>query len=143
MANRREFDVLVMDVLDRLGRTGLPREIYRAELRMNGVRILTTKPDEHADDDSLMGEMIRLIHGFKSETERNDIIRRTQNGKRERVLQDHKLLGTHPPLYGYKFKDDDHSAYILNNAPLTVDRVILLDENGEPWTEVTVVCFIF
>ena len=31
MAKRREFDVLVMDVLDRLGRVGLPREIYRAE----------------------------------------------------------------------------------------------------------------
>src|SRR5258708_28507033 len=85
MAKRREFDVLVMDALDRLGRKGLQREIYRAELRMYGVRILTTKPEEHADDDSLMGEMIRLLHGFKAEEERNDIIRRTQNGKRERV----------------------------------------------------------
>src|SRR5215469_16863577 len=81
MAKRREFDVLVMDVLDRLGRVGLQREIYRAELRMHGVRILTTKPEEHADDDSLMGQMIRLLHGFKSEEERNDIVRRTQNGR--------------------------------------------------------------
>ncbi len=70
MAKRREFDVLVMDVLDRLGRTGLPREIYRAELRMHGVRVLTTKPEEHADDDSLMGQMIRLLHGFKSKESR-------------------------------------------------------------------------
>src|SRR5437667_7590552 len=94
MAKRREFDVLIMDVLDRLGRVGLHREIYRAELLMHGVRILTTKPEEHADDDSLMGQMIRLLHGFKSQGERDDLIRRTQNGKKERVLQDHKLLGT-------------------------------------------------
>ncbi len=62
MAKRREFDVLVMDVLDRLGRTGLPREIYRAELHMHGVRVLTTKPEEHADDDSLMGHRRKKIH---------------------------------------------------------------------------------
>src|SRR5262249_44165270 len=113
MAKRGEFDVLVMDVLDRLELEGLQREVYRAELRMYGVRILTTKPEEHADDDSLMGQMIRLLHGFKSEEERNDILRRTMNGRRERVLKDHKLLGTTKrPKYGWKFKDEDKSAYI-------------------------------
>src|SRR5438874_4658933 len=60
MAQRHEFDVLVMDVLDRLGRKGLARELYRMQLREFGVRILTTDPNDHADDDSLVGEMIRI-----------------------------------------------------------------------------------
>ncbi|HEU5378013.1 MAG TPA: recombinase family protein [Ktedonobacteraceae bacterium] len=146
MAKRREFDVLVMDVLDRLGRIGLQREIYRAELLMNGVRILTTKPEEHADDDSLMGQMIRLLHGFKSEEERNDIIRRTQNGRRERAEQDHKLLGAATPKYGWKFKDEDKGAYVLDNDPIKIELDggrILLDENGEPWTTMKVRRYMF
>ncbi|MBA2288563.1 MAG: recombinase family protein [Ktedonobacteraceae bacterium] len=145
MAKRREFDVLVMDVLDRLGRTGLPREIYRAELLMNGVRTLTTKPEEHADDNSLMGQMIRLLHGFKSEEERNDILRRTQNGKRERVLKDHKLLGSPMAKYGWKFRDIDKGTYLLDNDPIKIelDGTILLDENGEPWTAAKVRRFMF
>lgn len=136
MARRREFDVLVMDVLDRLGRVGLPREIYRAELLMHGVRILTTKAEEHADDDSLMGQMIRLLHGFKSEEERNDIIRRTQNGKRERVLKDHKLLGNHPHKYGWRYADEDKGTYILDENPIKIplDGTTLRDENEEVWT---------
>jgi DNA invertase Pin-like site-specific DNA recombinase len=138
MAKRREFDVLVMDVLDRLGRTGLPREIYRAELLMNGVRTLTTKSEEHADDDSLMGQMIRLLHGFKSEEERNDILRRTQNGRRERVEGDHKLLGTHSAKYGYKFEDENHANYIIDNDLIEIGGIVLKDENGEPWTKAKV-----
>jgi len=52
MAKRHEFDILCMDVLDRLGRKGLAREIYRMQLRELDVRILTTDPQEHADDDT-------------------------------------------------------------------------------------------
>ncbi len=67
MAERGEFDVFVMEVLDRgLGRKGLAREIYRMQLRELGVRVLTTDPNDHADDDSLIGEMIRLWKGYKA-----------------------------------------------------------------------------
>src|SRR5258708_4284828 len=38
-AERHEIDVVVTDVLDRLGRKGLARELYRMQLRENGVRI--------------------------------------------------------------------------------------------------------
>jgi len=139
MARRKEFDVLTMDVLDRLGRVGMPREIYRAELKMLGIHFLTTKEEEHADDDTMLGQMIRLWHGWKSEGERNDIIRRTQNGKRERVLEDHMLLGTHDPKYGWKWADSTHGSYILNDDPLVLrDGTRLLDEDGEPWTEAKV-----
>jgi DNA invertase Pin-like site-specific DNA recombinase len=135
MAKGKAFDVLVMDVLDRLGRTGMPREIYRAELKMLGIHVLTTKEEEHADDDSMLGQMIRLWNGWKSEGERNDIIRRTQNGKRERVLKDHMLMGSHDPKYGWKYKNEKRGAYILNHDPLIINGTVLRDENGEPWTE--------
>ena len=36
MARRHEFDLLITDVLDRLGRKGLARELYRMQLRERG-----------------------------------------------------------------------------------------------------------
>jgi site-specific DNA recombinase len=142
MAKRKEFDVLVMDVLDRLGRTGMPREIYRAELKMLGMHVLSTRPEEHADDDSLVGQMVRLMHGFNSELERNNIVRRTQEGMRERVLKDHKLIAAQEAKYGWKYKDEERGAYILNNDPLMINGTTLLDEHGEPWTEAKIRCYI-
>src|SRR5438445_3019780 len=143
MAKRKEFDVLVMDVLDRLGRTGLPRDIYRAELRMHGVRILTTKPEEHADDYSLMGQMIRLLHGFKAEQERNDIVRRTMNGTRERIVKDHKLPGGRDTKYSWKCPNGNRDACIVNEGPLMIGEITLYDEKGESWTEAKVIRHMF
>lgn len=142
MANNKEFDVLVMDVLDRgLGRKALAREIYRMQLRELGIHVLTTNPDDHADDDSLIGEMIRLMRGYVAEEELNNIRRRTMNGKRERV-EEGKLLGAPTPAYGYTYPLTnvgmlDRTRYILN------DIVIRVDQYGVSWTEVTVVIFIF
>ncbi|HEY4388144.1 MAG TPA: recombinase family protein, partial [Ktedonobacteraceae bacterium] len=110
-------------------------EIYRAELKMLGIHVLTTKEEEHADDDTMLGQMIRLWNGWKSEGERNDIIRRTQDGKRERVLKDHMLMGTHEPKFGWKYKDEKRGTYILNHDPLTINGTVLRDEHNEAWTE--------
>src|SRR5205085_5760928 len=88
MAKRHEFDVVVMDVLDRLGRRGLEREIYRMQLREQGVRILTTDPQEHADDDSLVGELVRFVKGIQAEEELNNTRRRCMHGKRVKVEGD-------------------------------------------------------
>src|SRR5579862_9525328 len=82
MAKRREFDILAMDVLDRLGRRGIERELYRMQLKEYGVRILTTDPNDHADDDTTWGEIIRYLKGKEAEAELNNIKRRTMNGKR-------------------------------------------------------------
>lgn len=139
MAKRGEFDVVIMWKLDRLGRKGIQREIIREELKYSGVTILTTDPDEHADDDSPIGEIIRAIYGFKAEQERNDLILRTTSGKRERAMEG-KLLGTGFPLYGYKWRSDnprEKDAYILNCD------IIKVDEDGTEWTEVKVVRTIF
>ncbi len=132
MAERKEFDVLVMDRLDRLGRKGLQRELYRAELRYFGIRMLTTDPNEHADDDSLMGEMIRLLHGFKAEQERNDIVRRTVNGKRERAKEG-KLIPGRKPLYGYSWADPgvgEKTRLIYNpQERIVVERIFTMLRN--------------
>ena len=92
------------------------------------------------NNDFFIGQMIRLLHGFKSEEERNDIIRRTQNGRRERVLKDHKLLGNHPNKYGWKYADEDKGTYILDQDPIKIplDGTILRNENGEVWTKAKV-----
>ncbi len=139
MAKRREFEVVLMWKLDRLGRKGIQREIVREELKYHGVTILTTDPDEHADDDSPLGEVIRAMYSFKAEQERNDLILRTTSGKRERAMEG-KLLGTGFPLYGYKWRSEkpqEKDAYVLN-----LD-VILVEPDGTEWTEVKVVCVVF
>src|SRR5439155_25044065 len=76
MAERQEVDVLCMDVLDRgLGRKALARELFRMQLRELGIRILTTQPSDHADDDSLEGQIMRFFKGVKAEEEINDFVR--------------------------------------------------------------------
>jgi len=146
MARRREFDVLAIDVLDRLGRKGLERELYRMQLRELGVRILTTNPDDHADDDSLVGEMIRLSKGHQAEEELNNIRRHTMNGSRAKIEGDKEkgrapqILGSGHRYYGYKYVLDERGkriGLILNHD------VIRVDEDGTDWTEVKVVVFIF
>ena len=64
MAERQEFDVLCMDVLDRgLGRRALARELFRMQLKELGISILTTQESDHADDDSLEGQIMRFLKG--------------------------------------------------------------------------------
>jgi hypothetical protein len=75
MAEQGEFDLLCMDVLDRgLGRRALARELFRMQLRELGIRVLTTQESDHADDDSLEGQIARLSKGRKAEEEITDLI---------------------------------------------------------------------
>lgn len=148
MARNQEFDLLVIDVLDRLGRKGIARELYRMQLKELGVRILTTDPNDHSDDDSLIGEMVRLIKGYQSEEELNNIRRRTVNGKHAKAEgrnQDgtfgpKRVVGVGSRLYGYRYLLDGNGKRV--NFVLNED-IILVDEEGTEWTEVKVVVFIF
>ncbi len=144
MAQRQEFDLLVTDVLDRLGRKGLAREIYRMQLRELGIRVLTTDPNEHSDDDSLIGEMVRLIKGYQAEEELNNIRRRTMNGKKAKAAGTKdgtkRMVGNHIRTYGYKFtysENGKREGYEINYT------VIFTEEDGTEWTEYRVVTFIF
>jgi site-specific DNA recombinase len=147
MAERREFDVLCLDVLDRgLGRKGVSREIFRAQLRDLGIHILTTEPSDHSDDDSLEGQLMRLLKGYKAEEEVNDLVRRARNGKRHKALGDPDknvpgaIIGNGDRLYGYKFVENDKGKRV--NFTPNLD-VIFVEADGTEWTEVGVVVFIF
>lgn len=147
MAEHGEFDVLCMDVLDRgLGRKALAREIFRMQLRELGIRILTTEPSDHADDDSLEGRIIRFTKGDKAEEEVNDLIRRTQNGKREKVLGNEdkgisqQIVGTGGRLYGYEFVCNQKGIRV--GYKLKFD-IVHIEADCTEWTEVNVVIFIY
>jgi site-specific DNA recombinase len=146
MAERHEFDILVTDVLDRLGRKGIARELYRMQLREFGIRILTTDPQDHADDDTLAGETIRLNRGYQAEGELNNTRRRSMNAKRVK-LEGNKEKGIAPVVegsghryYGYKYVLDARGKRV--GIELNYD-VIFVDEDGTEWTEVRVVTYIF
>ncbi|HEX6107966.1 MAG TPA: hypothetical protein VFZ02_01040 [Ktedonobacteraceae bacterium] len=47
---------------------------------------MTTQESDHADDDSLEGQIMRFFKGYKAEEEVNDFVRRTRDGKREKAL---------------------------------------------------------
>lgn len=147
MAERREFDVLCMDVLDRgLGRRALARELFRMQLKELGVSVLTTLESDHADDDSLEGWVMRAIKGYKAEEEINDFVRRSRNGKWEKALGDPEknvsgqILGTGMRLYGYQFVLNERGTRIGYTPNYTV---IYVDAQGVEWTEVKVVLYIF
>lgn len=101
-AKRGEFDVLFMYKLDRFSRVGWQQEMVREELRRYGVTIVTLKKDEHADDDSPLGALIRSFYGFKAEEERNDIVQRTHDGREKKLKNGHLVGGGHK-LYGYRW----------------------------------------
>jgi DNA invertase Pin-like site-specific DNA recombinase len=147
MAQRQEFDVLCMEVLDRgLGRKALAREIYRMQLKELGIRILTTDPSDHADDDSLEGLVMRFMRGYKAEEEVKDFVRRARGGKRAKATGTKekgipaRIVGTGQRIYGYTYVLDGKGkrvGFTLNH------EVVRVDEDGVEWTEVKVVIFIF
>src|SRR5258708_4781407 len=146
MAKKGEYDLLVMDMLERLGRKGLEREIYLMQLRQTGVRVLTTDPDDHADDESLWGESIRYLKGKASEDEVKNTRYRTMGGRRAKALGDPekgippRLVGNGQRIYGYKYIIGEKGRRIgieLNYA------VVYVEPDGTEWTEVKVVRFIF
>jgi hypothetical protein len=147
MAERREFDVLCLDVLDRgLGRKGVSREVFRGQLRELGIHILTTEPSDHSDDDSLEGQLMRLLKGYKAEEEVNDFVRRSKNGIRHKALGNPgkgiapRVIGNGIRTYGYKFIRDSDGK--VENLEPNHD-VIYVDSKGTEWTEVRVIVFIF
>lgn len=134
-ARRHEFDVLFLYKLDRFSRVDWHQEMMREELKRYGVRIVTLKKEEHADDDSPLGKVIRAFYGFKAEEERNDIFRRTHDGIEARV-KNGSIIPSHKPLYGYSWDDASpgmKNRYIINPKEATVvKRMFDMAKNG--WT---------
>jgi len=74
-----------------------------------------------------------------AELERGEYLYANPRGKRDR-LEGGALNGHPKPAYGYVFIDTEQEAkarYDFN------DQIISVDANGEEWTEVKVVRFMF
>src|SRR5712692_1280848 len=147
MAQNHEFDLLVMEVLDRgLGRKALEREIFRMQLRELNIHILTTDPEDHADDDSFSGQLMRFIRGYKAQQEVADTVRRSRGGKVAKATGNQRLgiaprvVGNGRRLYGYTYILDEKGKRIGQELNHTV---IYTEPDGTQWTEVTVIVFIF
>lgn len=147
MAECREFDVLCLDVLDRgLGRRGVSREVFRGQLRELGIHILTTEPSDHSDDDSLEGQLMRLLKGYKAEEEINDFVRRSKNAKRYKALGNPEkgipphVIGNGERPYGYKYVRDAKGK--IETLEPNYD-IVCVDSKGITWSEVRIIVFIF
>jgi site-specific DNA recombinase len=132
-AKRHEFDIVVMYRLDRFSRDLTGQIVVRDQLKFYGVTIVTLDPDEHADDDSPLGEVIRAVYGFQAEIQRKKVIEITQDGLKERVSQG-KLLAGRKPLYGYHWNNDEEKAFYVLFEPerKVVERIFTLYKEGVP-----------
>jgi site-specific DNA recombinase len=97
----REIDAVVLDVLDRLSRDeGDQGAVYHHADR-HGVLIELASQDF---DETEQGRTLRFIAGLHARMEHADIRRRTQRGRRARVVGGKMFAGAWP-LYGYVWGD--------------------------------------
>lgn len=138
-AKRHEFDVLVLYRLDRFSRNHDHQIIIREQLAYYGVRIVTLDPEEHSDDDTITGKIIREIYALMAELELKKIRDRCQDGLKERFETDKKIPVARRPLYGYMYDDasqGEKGKYIPKPTTVFVDR------EGNEWTEAQVVAYM-
>jgi len=127
--------VAVIDHPDRLAR-GLDLILIIEYLRSINVRVEFVQ-QKFEDDD--VGKIVLHMQSWSSKQEWNRIKKRTHDGLLDRVIKDHKPLGS-MPLYGYKWDDPAPKAknrYVYN------DEIIYTDKNGTKWSERSVVEYIF
>lgn len=134
---RHEFDVLVVYKIDRFARNRTHLAIIREDLHYHNVSIESITPDDYSDDESIVGEIIRLVRGYLAEEEHKTIVQRTKDGILSK-LGDGKLLGTGVPLYGYMWNGRGKTAthYLLD------PDVVAVSESGYQWTKGAVVTHV-
>ncbi len=127
--------VVVVDHPDRLAR-GLDLILIIELLRYYGARVEFVQQKFEDTDE---GELVLHFQSYSSKQEWKRIKKRTHDGMIDRVVKDHKPLGS-IPLYGYQWDDPSAGAknrYVYNDA------VIHVDANGTKWSERKVVVFLF
>ena len=135
-AKRREFDVLVVTEIRAISRRQVEVFVIYDVLQKYGVQIETI---QEKFEDSAMGRFILATRALVAELERENTYMRTMRGRQDR-LDNGYLRGHGKAAYGYMFVDvgkEIKAHYVLN------DKVIYVDSNGEQWTEVTVVCYLY
>jgi site-specific DNA recombinase len=135
-ARRGEFDVLVVTEVRAISRRQVEVFVIYDLLQKYGVRIETV---QERFEDSAIGRFILATRAMVAELERENTYMRCQRGKTDRV-EAGNLNGHAHPAYGYVFLDTEREVkarYDYNH------KVIYVDAEGEEWTEVKVVRYIF
>src|SRR6266699_2848573 len=130
---RHEFDVLLVYSLDRLARNRTHQAIIIEDLRYYGVTVQSLNKDDHADDDSIVGEIIRILRGYVAEEEHKKILKRTQDGMQEKID-----AGKHPGVgiaaYGFAWNGNgkERTGCIINETKIAVvQRIFALAYAGK------------
>lgn len=135
-AKRREFDVLVVTEFSRLSRRQIEQAIIIDMFNKYGIRVESITENF---DGSPIGIFMRNVFAFIAEVEREKTFWRTTRGMRDRMIEGQVLSGRGAALYGYKWVDTDD--YTRAYYELNLDIICVID--GEAWTEVQVVVYIF
>jgi site-specific DNA recombinase len=96
-AEAREFDVLVMDELSRIGRDGVERESVMRRLEFRGIRIVTLT--DGYDSKLKARKTLRAIHNLKDELDLDHLRERTHRGLTGQALKAYSAGGK---AYGYR-----------------------------------------
>jgi len=131
-AERREFDVLLADVLDRLGR-GTAYHMLAGAFEAVGVRVEFAEQSFSNDDTGIFMRDVTAAVGAK---ERADILRRTMGGKRKRLADGGRMPGGRP-AFGYRW--DGKKKWSLapdDETSLFVQRIFAWAAEGVSTTEI-------
>ena len=139
VARLRAIDVVVFYRLDRLARDYVDQIVIQETLQSYGVKIITLDPEEHADDDTMTGKIVRMVYALQAEIERNHIVEKCNDGRQKRARNGHLITGNHP-LFGYdwcdreEIRDGEHfivkkAYYVINieQAKIVVEMFEMAD----------------
>jgi site-specific DNA recombinase len=130
VAKLKLVDVVIFYRLDRMARDYIDQIVIQEQLRFYGVKVITLDPDEHADDESPSGQIVRMVYAWQANIERNHIVEKCNDGRQKRARNGHLITGNHP-LYGYDWADrmetrgDEHfivrkACYVINEEQAVI-----------------------
>ena len=108
MAERNEYDILVVRELDRLSRNLAKQLIVEETLNRYGVKIEYVLSEY---DDTPEGRLQKHVRATVAEYEREKIKERMVRGRRNKVKAGYVMVQGRPP-YGYRLSDDKKALVI-------------------------------
>ncbi len=140
VARLRLVDIVVFYRLDRMARDYIDQIVIQEQLRAYGVKVVTLDPEEHADDESPTGQIVRMVYAWQANIERNHIVEKCNDGRQKRARNGHLITGNHP-LYGYDWADREeirdgehfvvHKAYYVINEEQAVIVIEMFEMAAE------------
>jgi site-specific DNA recombinase len=125
LTNSKEPIVVVVDHPDRFAR-GFDLIMLVGHIERLGGRVEFVQQKFENDE---IGKIVLHLHSWGSKQEWLRIKKRTEDGRINRVVNQHRLLGS-IPLYGYSWDNErEKNKYVFN------DTIIYIDQHGESWSE--------